>query len=290
MTDEARAVAAAGRRARRAANEAVASPWTERLARAGYATKGLIYLMVGVLALQVALGAGGQITDSRGALLTIIAQPFGMALLGLVTAGLAGYALWRLVQALFDVERKGADAKGMATRASYAVNGLAYGGLAVAALRLLSDMGGPAGGDATGDWTARLLGQPFGPWLVGAAGVGVIGLGFYHLHYGLTAGFRSHFAAGVMGEPAWRAAMAAGRVGYTARAAVFVLVGAFLILAGWTSDAGQARGLGGVLESLLQQPFGRWLLGGVAGGLAAYGLYNGFEARYHRINPRPPAS
>jgi hypothetical protein len=276
---------AAADQARRAAADAAGSEWAERLARAGYATKGLIYLIVGLLALQVAIGAGGQTTDGRGVLLTILAQPFGAALLAAVAVGLVGYALWRLAQAAFDLERKGADAKGLATRAAYAVNGLAYGAFAVVAARLLLLSGGAADGEPARDWTARLLGQPFGPWLVGAIGVGVIAFGLHQAVYGLAAKFRGHFALDAMSEQERDALLTVGRAGYAARAVVLAVIGLFLIAAAMTTDPSQARGLGGALGALLHQPLGRWLLGAVATGLIGYGLYNGFEARYHRIRP-----
>ena len=115
---------------RRIANFVVANPWAERLFRLGYAAKGLVYAIVGWLAALAALGPSGRTTGTRGALRSLLKQPFGRILLGLVALGLSGYVLWRFVQAIMDTENKGTDAKGIILRLSYAGNGLIYGGLA----------------------------------------------------------------------------------------------------------------------------------------------------------------
>jgi hypothetical protein len=113
----AQTTAAAGQ----AAHEA--RPWVERLARLGYAAKGVVYVLVGGLALQAALGPGGKTTDPAGALRTIVQQPFGKFLLAVVTLGLIGYALWRFAQSFLDAENKGKDAKGLVKRIGYGLSG-----------------------------------------------------------------------------------------------------------------------------------------------------------------------
>lgn len=152
--------------------------WIERLARFGYASKGVVYGIVGLLAAQAASGEGGKTTDTRGALRTILTQPFGKVLLSLVAIGLMGYVLWRFVETIKDPDNKGKDAKGLAQRLGYAVNGLIYAGLAFSAISLVLGSGSGSS-NSTEDWTAILLSQPFGQWLVGTVGAFVIGLGFY---------------------------------------------------------------------------------------------------------------
>lgn len=151
-----------GQGVERRAEEAVqeASPWVERLARFGYLTKGAVYIVVGVLAVGLATGMGVSATDPRGALVTIGEQPFGGVMLGFLTIGLAAYALWRIVQAVADPEGEGYDAKGIARRIGHGGAGLAYGGLALTAGRLL--LGSSGGGSSPRGWTALLLSQPFG--------------------------------------------------------------------------------------------------------------------------------
>jgi hypothetical protein len=257
--------------------------WVERLARLGYLAKGIVYAIVGVLAVQAAFGAGGQTTDTKGALSAIAAQPFGKFLLALLTVGLIGYVVWRFVQAVQDPEHKGDDAKGWATRLGYAVSGLIYASLAFTAIGLIRGSGGGGGGNSEQDWTARLLAQPFGQWLVGLVGAFVIGLGFYQLYQAYKAKFRKQMKLQEMSptEETW--ATRIGRFGLGARGVVFCIIGFFLLQAARQSDASEVRGLDGVLQSLAQQPYGPWLLGIVALGLVAYGIHMAVQARYIRI-------
>lgn len=257
--------------------------WVERLARLGYLAKGIVYAIVGVLAVQAAFSAGGQTTDTKGALGAIAAQPFGKFLLALLTVGLIGYVVWRFVQAVQDPEHKGDDAKGWATRLGYAVSGLIYASLAFTAIGLIRGSGGGGGGNSEQDWTARLLAQPFGQWLVGLVGAFVIGLGFYQLYQAYKAKFRKQMKLQEMSptEETW--ATRIGRFGLGARGVVFCIIGFFLLQAARQSDASQVRGLDGALQSLAQQPYGPWLLGIVALGLVAYGIHMAVQARYIRI-------
>ncbi|MBD2103356.1 DUF1206 domain-containing protein [Leptolyngbya sp. FACHB-261] len=271
--------------------QAASNPWVERLARSGYAAKGVVYVIVGLLAAQAALGTGGKTTDTSGALQTIVTQPFGKFLLSLVTVGLLGYALWRFVQAVVDPEHANQDAgaKRWAQRFGYALSGLGYAGLALTALKLISGSGGGSGSSSGGsnstqDWTARILSQPFGQWLVGLLGAIVIGVGFSYFYKAYAGKFRREFKLNEMSDTEESWAMRVGRFGIAARGVVFTIIGGFLIQAALNSDPSQAKGLGGALASLAQQPFGPWLLGIVALGLVAYGLYSGFEARYRRID------
>ncbi|HEU4322048.1 MAG TPA: DUF1206 domain-containing protein [Roseiflexaceae bacterium] len=254
----------------------------ERLARMGYLTKGIVYALVGLLAAQAAFGAGGATTDTQGVLERIVTQPFGQILLGLTALGLAGYALWRVVQAALDPEHKGNDAGGLAERAGSLINGVIYFGLALTAGRMALGTGG-AGGDGTEDITARLMGWPLGVWLVGIAGLVVIGVGVQQLYQGYRASFRKKLREEEMSAEEQTWAVRAGRFGLAARGIVFVIIGAFLIQAARSADPQQARGLGEALATLAEQPFGPLLLGTVALGLVAYGVYMAVLARYWRF-------
>lgn len=259
--------------------------WFERFARFGYAAKGIVYFVVGLLAAQAAFTTGGKTTDSSGALQTIITQPFGKFLLALVTIGLIGYACWRFVQTAFDpehrYENKGVQAIGR--RLGYAFSALAYSSLAVTALNLIFGVGGSRGGDSTRDWTARMLSQPFGRWLVGLVGAITIGVGVYYLYNAFKSKFMEELRQSQMSMTERKWAKRAGQFGTAARGIVFGIIGIFLIVAAWRSDATEARGLGGALATLAQQPYGAWLLGCVALGLIAYSVYSLVEARYRQI-------
>lgn len=264
--------------------QAAYHPWVERLARFGFAAKGIVYFVVGLLAAQAAFTTGGRTTDTSGALATIVNQPFGNFLLALITIGLVGYVLWRIVQTVFDPEHsgEGTSAKRVAQRIGYAFSAIAYTGLAWTAIQLIRGIGS-AGGDATQDWTARFMAQPFGRWLVGLAGLVVIGVGISYLYQAYKAKFRDHFKRYQMSEAEWTWAKWLGQFGIAARGVVFGIIGLFLTLAAFHSNAREARGLGGALATLAQQPFGPWLLGVVALGLMAYSVYSVIEARYRRF-------
>lgn len=259
--------------------------WVERLARLGYTAKGIVYAIIGVLAVQAALGTGGKTTDQKGVLGEIATQPFGKFLLALIALGLIGYVIWRFVEAVQNPEHKGNDAEGLATRLGAGISGIIYASLAFSAIRLAMGSGASNNSShSTQDWTARLMSQPFGQWLVGLGGALIIGLGFYQFYKAYKAKFRKHLKLQEMSSTEETWATRLGRFGEAARGVVFVIIGFFLLEAARQSDPNQARGLDGALKSLAQQPYGPWLLGIVALGLVAYGIHMGVQARYRRIN------
>ncbi len=259
--------------------------WIERLARFGYASKGAVYFLVGLLALQAAFGRGGRTTDTQGALETLVQQPFGQILLGLVAIGLMGYVIWRFVEAINDPENKGNDIKGIATRLSYVANGLAYAGLAWSAVQIITGGSSSGNADSKQDWTARLLNQPFGQWLVGTIGVGVIAFGCYYFYKAFTAKFRRKLYLSELSRTEREWIIAICRFGLAARSIVFFLIGWFVIEAAYMAQASQVGGLDEALETLAEQPYGPWLLMIVALGLMAYGVYMVVQARYRHLDP-----
>ncbi len=261
-----------------------AAPWVERMARLGYAAKGVVYMVIGFLAVEAAFAHGGKTTNSQGALASIVQQPFGQFLLGIVGVGLAGYALWRFVEAGLDSEDKGHDAKGMVTRLGYVVSGIAYAVLSYTAFQLIMGSSQASNGTtATQDWTARLLSVPFGQWLVGLVGLVVIGLGIGQFVKGYKANFNKRLDLERI-APAYRSwAVTSGRVGYAARGVVFTIIGGFFINAAMHANPQQAKGLGSALDLLAEQPYGPLLLGIVAAGLMCYGVFMLVQARYRRI-------
>ena len=277
LTDVSSRVQAAGHRA-----ASDAAPWITRLARMGYAAKGLVYLTIGGLSAQTAWSAG-HIEGSEGALSTLRGQPFGWTLLAIMAVGLAGYVVWRVVQAALDPENKGSDAKGLGARAGYALSAIAYAGLALEAVRLLSGGGGQGGGG--GHWTGALMDKPFGQLLVGAVGLGFIAFGAFELYRGATSDIAKRLGFGGLDPDLRRRVVTLGRVGMGARGVVFALTGWLVILAAARHQPGKAVGVEQALESLHRQPHGRWLLGAAALGLMAYGVFQLAKARYRRIQP-----
>lgn len=266
-------------------HEAAHSEWFEKLARVGYAAKGTVYIVVGALAVLAAFGAGGSLTDTRGALRAIAARPYGSALLGAVALGLVAYVVWRWVQAVADVDGKGRTLRGLGVRSAYFMSGTLYAGLAFTAARILLHV--QADEARAGQyWSTRLMALPLGRWLLALGGMGVVLFGLYQIFKGYRAKFRRRLKLGELGEAHEGWAVLSGRVGYAARGVVFCLVGTFVIQAALHSNAAEVRGLDGALQSLLNRPAGPWLLVLVAAGLIAYGVFALVEARFRRIGRR----
>lgn len=254
----------------------------EILARIGYAAKGAVYTVVGILAFQAARGAGGDTGGTRNAISEIGSQPLGKTLLIITAVGLVGYVVWRFVQAIADTEDKGSDASGLVMRAGYIISGLTYAGLAYTAARIVWHGSGGSGSSTEG-WTSSLLAQPFGQVLVGLVGVIIIGVGLYHFYRAYNATFMEHYKSSLSGEKR-RWARRIGQFGLSARGVTFLIIGGFFIQAALRANAAEAKGLGGALQALAAQPYGAWLLGIVAAGFIAYGIYCFSRTRYRRFS------
>ena len=271
--------------AKYAANRAANSKWVSGLARLGYAAKGVVYLIIGGLAAKLAIGQGGAATDQRGALQTIYEQPFGKFLLAVVAIGLLGFALWSFIQAIYDTEGKGRDAKGIIARIGYAAVGVAYAALAFGAYQLVAGTGNVGQGStaSTQDWTTTLLKLPAGVAIVVIVGLVVLGVALYLFAKAYTAKFQRRLNLAGVSAQLRKFVIFLGRFGYAALGVVFTIVGFFLIVAAIQYNPQKAKGLDTALKELLHLPFGPLLLGIVALGLIAYGVYSFAEARYRRV-------
>jgi hypothetical protein len=267
-------IAARGRRAGK-------SPWVERFGRVGLVAKGVLYAVVGILAINVARGGREESPDKGGALRTIAEQPFGKALLILLALGLAGYALWQLALAVLDRENEGEGPKGLAKRGGALARAGWYGVLCGLTLSTLVGNGSGSGNEQ--QTTAGVFDRPGGRYLVYAAGLAFLGAAAFNGYRALTCKFNEKLKTGEMSDAEEAAATGVGILGHLARTIVFGLVGIFLFKAAWEFDSKQARGLDGALLELTQQPYGGLLLGSVAVGLLAYALYCFVQARYRRI-------
>ena len=268
---------------KQAIQSAAASPLMEKLIRLGYMMRGLVYGLIGLLAFQVALGSGGKITDQQGAIAALGSTPVGQVLLYVMLVGLVGYALWGLIRAVVDPLHEGTDAKGIAQRVGYMVSGISYGVLAMATYGLITAKAPAASGGAqtaqTQQATASILTQPWGPWAVALAAVIVIGVGLLQIFTGLRPKFNPQFQLAVRSGNARKWIERLGRFGTAARGVVFSLIGVFLLQAAAQHNASQAQGFDGVLTALLHQPYGTLLLGVVAAGLIAFGIYSAMIRR-----------
>ena len=256
--------------------------WIERGVRFGHFTKGILYGLMGALALQVALGTGGQVAGSREAARLIERQPLGAVLLLLMAVGFAAYAVWRCIVAIKDSERKGRDAKGLAQRAGALVGGLANAALAVALFQMA--LGRSSGrSDGARSWVGQVLAQPFGAALVAAVGAGIVIAALVQLHRAYTKKFVRDFRWQSMSQDQRRWVTHLGQAGYAAHGLVFSIIGVGLVRAALERDPGQTRGVREALLDIAHSSAGQILLGVVALGFLAFGSFLVASARYRHI-------
>jgi uncharacterized protein DUF1206 len=256
----------------------MASSLIEPIARFGFAARGAVYVMVGVLAAGAAAGKG-RTTDAGGAVRAIGRLDESGTLLVAVGLGLAAYAVWRFAQALEDLDSKGGGVKGLVVRTGYAGSGLVHLALAFTAGGWARRSG------AMRAWVARSLAEPWGPWAVGLGGAAVIGAGVYQFYKAWSANFEEQLRVHRMTADARRWSRRIGRFGLFARGVTFVIIGWFLVRAARYLNAREVQDLAGALRTLQAQEYGAWLLGIVALGLVSYGLLSFVDARYRRILP-----
>lgn len=254
------------------------------LERIGIAARGIVYILVGILTAQAALGRGGAAGQSQ-ALEKIYGQPNGRALLAVITIGLFAYALYCFIRALFDTEGHGTDAKGAAARVGATIAGISYGALAWGAFQLIRGTAASMKGSnaSTQQHTAQALKLPFGRELVIVVGVIVLIVAATQLYRAYTARFQRHLELGRLSTQAKTWLVRLGRFGYAARGVVFAIIGFFLVVAGLHRSAAAAKGASGAVAELLAQPYGHLLAGIVALGFVAFGVYSLAEARYRRL-------
>lgn len=271
--------AAPVREARQGGEKVAQAPQFEWLARAGLAARGVVYAVIGVLAVKLAVGDGGKTTNQQGALTEIAQQPFGTVLLVVVAVGLAGYAIWRLVRAAIGHgPEQSDDAK---DRVSGVASGVSYALLCATAVKILAGSGGGSGSPekTTGgvlDWTG-------GPILVAIAGVVLIGVAAYQGYKGVAKKFLEDSKTEQMSERVQQVFTGLGVFGHVARGVVFALMGYGLIRSGLSYDADEAIGLDGALAQLSDASYGPWLLGLVALGLIGFAAFSAADARYRKV-------
>lgn len=254
----------------------------EAAARWGLATRGVLYLLIGVLALRIALGDRGEQADRGGALQVLAQQPFGAALVWAVGIGLVCMALWRLSEAVFGAA--GPDGGAARKRLAGAARAVFYGVVAYSVLSFATGEQGSGSSDRQSqDVTARALDLPYGRWLVAAAGTAVAAAGVWIAVRALRRGFRKHLKVGAMSRRTRRTVEALGVCGGVARGAVFAVAGGFALSAAVRYDPGEAKGIDDTLRTFAGTAAGPWLLMAVALGLALFGVFSFAMARWRRV-------
>ncbi|MFF2793065.1 DUF1206 domain-containing protein [Streptomyces sp. NPDC058049] len=254
----------------------------EVTARCGLLARGVLYALIGMLALRMAFGgAGSQEADRQGALQELMGKPFGGVLVWAVGIGLVGMMLWRLSEAVFGAA--GPDGGKPVKRLVSAGRTVLYAAVAFSVLSFAAGGGGRSGDEQSRDMTARALDLPAGRWLVGAAGLGIAVAGVVIAVQAARRSFRKHLAMGGV-SARWRAAVGfLGVTGGLARGTLFAAVGGFVVYAAVRYDPAQAKGTDDTLRSFTQTPAGPWLLVAVALGLMLFGAFSWAMARWREV-------
>lgn len=269
------ATARASGTARRASD----SPPARALARAGLAARGVIYILIGWVAILVALGQTSQQADQQGALQLLASQPYGLVSLWLLGIGFAGYALWRLSEAAFGVTGEG---NGAGPRLKSLARAVIYAGFAYLTFKVISGASGSQT-QKQQDLTASVMHHPGGRWLVGIVGLAIVVAGLVLVFEGVRRKFLKYLQLSQLSLRTRRLVERLGMIGTAARGAVFALAGVLVVEAAVTYQPAKAGGIDKALLTLRNQPFGEFLLILAALGLVVFGVYGLCEARWRKV-------
>ena len=264
-----------------------ANPWVFRLAKLGYASNGLLYFIFGATAALATINIGGRVMGTRDALDLLVTYPAGRLVVTIITLGLCGFIIRCFVQ-IFVLPTIGVPPKPILRvlrRTGCAITGIAHIGIALTALQLtlglpamLSDERPPQP-----DWVTMVLSwKLLSGWLPMLAGFGVIGLAIYQFYVAVNRRFTIDMQLERMSQRVRRATFVCGITGYAGRGTAFLIIGLFLIYAGWYVEEVEAESLRDIINMLEGQSFGRWIMIVSETGLVAYGLFLLLVAWYLR--------
>jgi hypothetical protein len=261
--------------------KALASEYFDIFARFGYAAKGVSFAVIGIMMARVAIGQQSERADFAGAMEEMSSQPLLAGLLVLLAIGMIGYAVWRLMQGIADLEGEGSDALGLAKRGLYVIIGFTYLFFAVYAIGILVGWSTEEG--QVQDWTATIMGFPFGRWLIGAIGVGVLIGGLTELWFALSRRFQVELGRDDIQGLERISILVVGCAGHAGRSLVYSAAGIFAIRAALDFDPDEARGIADTIRELSEQPYGPYLVAFGSLGFIAYGVYYCLIARHHHL-------
>lgn len=267
-------------RARSKARRASDSPTAHALARAGLTARGIIYILIGWIAVLVALGRSAREADQQGAIQLLASKPYGLVSLWLLGIGFVAYALWRLSEAAFGVTGEG---NGAGPRLKSLGRAVVYAGFAVLTFKAISGAQSGSQSHQQQDLTARVMQYPAGRWIVGIVGLIIVIAGLVLVMEGFRRKFMKYLRTGQMSPRTRRVVRLLGTVGTIARGVVFALVGVLVIDAAITHTASKSGGIDKALLTLRDQPFGVVLMLAAAIGLLIFGVYGLCEARWRKV-------
>ncbi|MEQ7123687.1 DUF1206 domain-containing protein [Actinopolymorpha sp. B11F2] len=265
-----------------ATRRAARSSSVRLLGRIGIIAYGLVHLLIAFLAVKVATGEAGSgaKTDKSGALQALASQPGGPFILWAVVVGLSSLALWQVAEAVWGYRGTRSRTTRIRKRLTSVGEAVVFGVLAYTAGKVATSGHSSSGVDTT--VTAQVLALPYGPLLVGTVGAAVVVIAVFLVHRGLTRRFTEDLDLSGTGPVARKVAVRLGQIGYPALGVAYGTLGGLVIVAAVTHDPAKPLGLDAALQTLAGQPYGRVLLGLVAAGLACFGTYCLYDARYRR--------
>jgi hypothetical protein len=249
------------------------------LARAGLTARGIIYILIGLIAILVAFGHSAQEADQQGAIQLLAGKPYGLVALWLLAIGFVAYALWRLSEAVFGVTGEG---NGAGPRLKSLGRAVIYAGFAVLTFKAISGAHSSQSRQQQ-DLTAKAMQHPAGQWLVGIVGLIVVIAGLVLVMEGFRRKFMKYLQTAQMSPKTRRVVKLLGTVGTIARGVVFALAGILVIEAAVTHQASKSGGIDKALLTLRNQPFGEVLMLAAALGLLIFGVYGLCEARWRKV-------
>jgi hypothetical protein len=257
--------------------------YLEKFFRLGYVSKGVVYCLLGMLAVMAAIGLGSENASKTDAFNLIHEQPFGKVLLAIITLGLFGFVTLRVFQSFKDIDHKGDNAKGIANRIGYAISALVYLSLGFYAAKLVLNGSAGGGSDSRKFIVAKVLDLPGGVWIIGIVAVIVMISGGYQIYKGASVKFMKNIQ--LIGSKFNDLFKKAGIIGYISRGIVLLIIGYLLLHAALYSNAGNVQDTDGAF-SFLEHTFGSLLMGVVAFGFFAYGVFMFVKAKYEKISVR----
>ena len=257
--------------------------WISAIARIGFVGKGIVYFMVGLLAMQAAIGMKAQATGTQQALQEFIFPPFGSIFLIACAVGLLAHAIWKIVQSIFDPVDRRENARVVVLRIVDFLTALLYISLSYAAWQILRGLNTQSSSQQTEVWVANVLKLPYGKWIVMLFAAIITIAGFYQFYAAYTAHFDAQFDKSRMNSQKQHLLRQLGRIGFSAWGIVYLMLGFLFYQAAIYYNANQAGGLADSLNALRAQPYGIWILGITSGGLLIYSLYLLTLSYYHKV-------
>jgi Domain of Unknown Function (DUF1206) len=269
-------------RTRRTARRTADSPYLGWLARAGLAARGVMYVLIGIIAVQIATGNSSQQADRAGAVRLVARTPFGSLILWLLVIGFAGMTLWRLSEAIWGAA--GPDGRKASKRLASLARAVFYGAVTYGILKYALGVGAPSSSDKQSrDLTATALKVQGGQVIVAIAGIVIVGAGLYVAYRAYKRKFLKHLRMTSASARTRKVVTRLGQAGGIARGVVFATVGVFLLIAASDANPRQAKGIDSALRALAHTPAGPWLLIVIAAGLVTFGVYSWCEARWRAV-------